>query len=358
MWIRKIEFSNFRCYKKKEFSFKPGCSIIVGDNAIGKSSIIEGVSVLGTTKSFRKAKDTDMALFGAENYYIQSIVQKDDKISEYKISVSFSDGVKKVSKNDNIFKRISDYLSCLLVVSFSSFDFQLIRGVPLERRKFLNLLNLQFEPRDALTLNEYEKILKERNFLLKNNKITNENKKLKLLEILSFQLIEKGKKIIALRKKIIDLINEIIALEYSAISGSLNDFVKIEYINNVSVNEYESVMTKSLNEDLLKGSTSRGPHKDDFIIMLNGRNISICGSQGQQRDALIALKLSVTKLMSRIKKENPVLLLDDVFSELDAERQNKIIERLDKKMQTIITTTTLSDIKQEILSTANIIELK
>ena len=154
------------------------------------------------------------------------------------------------------------------------------------------------------------------------------------------------------------MINEIIALEYSAISGSLNDFVNIEYINNVSVNEYESIMTKSLNEDLLKGSTSRGPHKDDFIIMLNGRNISICGSQGQQRDALIALKLSVTKLMSRIKRENPVLLLDDVFSELDAERQNKIIERLDKKMQTIITTTTLSDIKQEILSTANIIELK
>lgn len=358
MKVKKIELHNFRSYEKLEMVFNSGCSIIVGPNATGKSSILEALSVLGTTKSFRKAKDSDLVRFGEKSFYIQGIVENDDETSNYKVSVSFFEGFKKTTKNENTFKKISDYLNCLYVVSFSTFDFLLINGSPLDRRKFLNLLNVQIENKNSSFLNEYEKILKEKNFLLKKYKMTNRQNDLELLKILSFQLIEKGKKIITMREEIIKKINTYFDEEYKKLSGSVHDLVEIKYSCNVFADQFEVELEENLNEEIEKGVTLKGPHRDDFLIMFNGKNIAISGSQGQQRDALLALKISVAKIIFDEKKENPVLLLDDVFSELDSERQNRIIKSLDKKMQTIITTTTLSDIKKEILSTATVIELR
>ena len=358
MKVKKIELHNFRSYEKLEMAFNSGCSIIVGPNATGKSSILEALSVLGTTKSFRKAKDSDLVRFGEKSFYIQGIVENDDETSNYKVSVSFFEGFKKTTKNENTFKKISDYLNCLYVVSFSTFDFLLINGSPLDRRKFLNLLNVQTENKNSSFLNEYEKILKEKNFLLKKYKMTNRQNDLELLKILSFQLLEKGKKIITMREEIIKKINTYFDEEYKKLSGSAHDFVEIKYSCNAFADRFEEELEENLSEEIEKGVTLKGPHRDDFLIMFNGKNIAISGSQGQQRDALLALKISVAKIIFDEKKENPVLLLDDVFSELDSERQNRIIKSLDKKMQTIITTTTLSDIKKEILFTATVIELR
>lgn len=356
MLVEKLLLSNFRVYKKRELDLQKGCSIIVGPNAVGKSAILEAITVLSTARSFRKAKDDDLVNFEAEYYYIQSIVKKKDE--KIKIAVSYDKKNKVVFKNEKPLKKISDFISCLFVVNFSVFDFSLINGAPHDRRKFLNLLASQVQIENIYVLNEYEKLLKERNIILKKIKISKTKKMIDLLRVITIQLIEKGKKIISFRTQLIDSINSQINDQFLKLTSDEKSKIKIEYLPSVFVNDYEKNMEAYFDEDVDKGSTFFGPHKDDFYILLDSKKINIAGSQGQQRDALLSLKFVTVKMLEEVYGESPVLLLDDVFSELDSIRQNNIIKNIDKENQTIITTTSLSDIDKEVLSTANIIELK
>ena len=356
MLVEKLLLNNFRGYKKKELSLKKGCSIIVGPNAVGKSAILEAITVLSTARSFRKAKDDDLVNFEAEYYYIQSIVKKRNE--KLKIAVSYDKKNKAVFKNEKPLKKISDFISCLLVVNFSVFDFLLINGAPHDRRKFLNLLASQIQIENVYVLNEYEKILKDRNIILKKIKINKSQKMIDLVNVITSQLIEKGKKIISFRSQLIDVINAQINNQFLKLTSDEKLKIKIEYLPSVSIEDYEEKMKMYFDEDVDKGSTSFGPHKDDFHILLDNKKINISGSQGQQRDALLSLKFVTVKMLEDVYGESPVLLLDDVFSELDSIRQNNIIKNIEKENQTIITTTSLSDIDKDVLSTANIIELK
>ena len=336
-------------------SFNEGVTIIVGPNACGKTTVLEGIGVLGTTRSFKGAKDSDLISFGEKNYYIQSIVENEESL--YKIGVLFSNEGKRVFKNDNFLNRLSDYIDCLNVVTFSSFDFKLVIGSPMMRRNFLNLLAVQLKKGDAQVFNDYNKILKERNFLLKKSNSLLAEKDAKLLDILTTQLIDKGKKIIQIRSKTIDLLNEYLGIKFEQLVGIENSKLRIQYVPNITVSNYDSIMKENVKEDFNKGTTGFGPHKDDFVFLLNDKNLESHGSQGQQRDALVSLKLAMVHVINDEKNTWPVLLLDDVFSELDPVRQNNVLTSIDKNVQTIITTTSLSDIEERILSCAHVVKL-
>ena len=355
MKIKKIDFLNFRKHKKLEISFSPGINVVIGENACGKTSVLEGIGILSTTKSFKKAKDEDMVSFGAEYYYIQTIIEKDGLCQE--LAVSFSQDGKKLFKNKKKVNPFSEYLENLKAVIFSNFDFELVNGSPSARRKFLNLLSVQYNKKYAGVLNEYEKILKERNFLLKRSFLGIAQNDKKLLDVLTTQLIEKGKEIIKLRGSIIDTLNSLISLEFVSLIGNKENLLSLKYIPCVEVAMYEAEMSKALEIDIAKGATQIGPHRDDYCFLLNDKNLEFHGSQGQQRDALISLKLAVVKTLYKKNNDWPVLLLDDVFSELDPIRQNNILKSINDDIQTIITTTSLTDIKQHVLENINVIKL-
>ena len=338
MIIKSLELSNFRNYESLRLDFSEGTNIFYGDNAQGKTNILESLYMISTTKSHRGVKDRDLIRFGQEEAHIRSVLIKNDL--DYQVDMHLrKSGSKVIAVNGQKLKKAAGLLGLLNVVFFSPEDLSIIKNGPSERRRFIDMELCQLDSFYLYNLNNYNKIVNQRNKLLKDI-YTNYSLK-ETLDIWDSQLISYGSKIIERRVSFINQLNEIIYDIHKKLSGDREEIL-IKYEPNVLIEEFETKLKQSQEKDIKLKMTTVGPHRDDICIDVNGIDIRKFGSQGQQRTAALSLKLSEIELVKKITKDTPVLLLDDVLSELDSNRQKYLLDSIGN-IQTIITCTGLDD---------------
>ena len=345
MEIQHLKLLNFRNYEQLDIDFDSKMNIIYGDNGGGKSNIVEAIYYLALTKSFRTTEDKNVIRQGEKETKISAKVK--ERVShEYELVLN--DEGKKALINGNAYKRLSDYISKIQVIVFSPDDLKMIKESPSVRRKLLNVDISMLNNNYLKYLASYNKILKQRNAYLKTVAI-NGNSSLDYLNILTNNLIEYGLKICDYRNKFINELNELIGDMYSKITGI--EGLSIKYISSYSDESKESLLKlyeKGLERDLFLGKTNMGVHHDDITFLLPFGDLKDFGSEGQQKNAIIAYKLAEVELFKRINDNYPILILDDLFSELDKKKINNILNMLDKDMQTFITTTNVSFVKKSV----------
>lgn len=358
MYIKDINLVNFRNYDKLTLNFDKGINIIYGNNGQGKTNLLESIYVLAITKSHRSYIDNHL-IKNNKNYlkimgnvYIENIKNK--------LEIFIDDKSKNLKIDQNEIKKISDYISKMNIIIFYPDDLQLIKGSPSERRKFLNLELSQLHKDYYILLNDYQKILKMRNDYLK--KTTDFDKK--YFDIITTYLIDKAIMLYRTRYKFINKLNENITNIFYHLTG-IEQF-HIKYKNEIIFERYESqYMREKLQEEFkqlfpreLKYKTTLiGPHRDDLEFYIDNKNIKLFGSQGQQRMAVLALKLSEIEIFKKSTGRHPILLLDDVFSELDRKKKNCLLKCIEENQQVLITTTDLSNINRKLLKQAKLIEI-
>lgn len=338
MIIKSLELSNFRNYEHLNIQLSPNVTIFYGNNAQGKTNILEALYVACTTKSQKGSRDRELIRFNESEAHIRLIVD-DDSISR-RIDMHLKDkGQKGVAIDGIPIKKAAELYGLMNIISFSQDDLGIIKEGPSERRRFCDMELCQLDKLYMHNLAGYEKALEQRNNLLKQLSFNPELKD--TLDIWDDQLVSYGKYIIEKRNLFIEDINKI-AFEIHKTLTSGNEELKIGYLPNVSVEEFKDVLLSNRDKDILLKTTSIGPHRDDMVFMLNENDAKKFGSQGQQRTSALTLKLSELELVKQNKKKNPVLLLDDVLSELDRNRQTKLLENI-SGVQTVITCTGLDE---------------
>ncbi len=338
MIIKSLELENFRNYKSLNIEFDKGVNILYGDNAQGKTNILEAIYVSATTKSHKGAKDKEIINFEADEAHIKTYLDKEGL--ERRVDMHLRKSKSKGIAIDTVrLKKAAQLLGLLNVVFFSPEDLSIIKDAPAQRRRFVDMELCQLDQSYLYDLNQYNKIIAQRNKLLKD--MYNNQDLKNMLGIWDMQIITYGQKIIKRRRLFVEQLNEIIDEIHYKLSGG-KEKIKVEYAPYVSEDNFEEMLKKAREKDIKLKSTSVGPHKDDFIFIVNGIDIRTYGSQGQQRTAALSLKLSEIELVKKITGDNPVLLLDDVLSELDSNRQNHLLNNIGD-IQTIITCTGLED---------------
>ena len=358
MKLTKLDIINFRNYEKLSLEFED-VNILIGRNGVGKTNILESIYVLAITKSHRSYLDKNLIKEDKDFAKITGSVNKKCEKNTYELIISAKG--KKVSINKNILRRISDYLSNFTAILFCPDDLDLIKGSPSERRKFLNIEIGQLDNKYIATLNDYNQLIKNRNEYLKN--ITFNNYNARYLSVINNQIATKASIIYDYRYKYLKKVEENLIKMYDE---QFKLPIKIKFNNNCEIiDETDNIkekilnkLNKNLKKEIILGSTQYGPHKDDFDIILDGKNIRDYGSQGQQRLAIISLKLGEIDIFKKYVGTNPILLLDDVFSELDENKKNNLLKYINKDNQVIITTTDLNNIDKKILNNAKIIKIK
>ncbi|MBF4695432.1 DNA replication/repair protein RecF [Fusibacter ferrireducens] len=362
MKIKSIALKNFRNYNYVHLGFDEHLNIIVGDNAQGKTNLLEALYVCGFGKSFRTTKDSDLVNFNEEITSVKIDIEHDNgyqEIIEYRINQK---NRKEFLVNGVNITKISDLLGTINLVLFYPDDLKLIKESPGERRKFLNRELSHISKIYCLDIIEYNRILMQRNELLKKIFYKPEHKE--TLEIWDEQLADKGSKIIMKRMHFIERLGEISREIHGNITNHVEN-LSISYITSVkNLTNYDTIkddliagFKKNQESDIKRGFTSIGPHRDDIDIKINGINIKSFGSQGQQRTAALSLKLSEIEIIKSEVGEYPILLLDDVMSELDHKRQKDLIYTL-KNVQTIITTTDVKNLLDDYINASKLIKVK
>ena len=309
-----------------------------GDNAQGKTNILEAVYLCGTTKSHKGSKDKEMIRFDGDESHIRTIVEKNGK--DYQIDMHLRNrGAKGVAINKLPIKKASELFGILNIVFFSPEDLNIIKNGPAERRRFIDLELCQLDKIYLSDLTRYNKTLVQRNKLLKD--INYKPDLRDTLPVWDMQLLEYGKSIIKKRRQFICELNEIISEIHFNISGGKENLV-LKYEPSIDDIFFEDELIKARNKDLKLCQTTVGPHRDDMLFSIDGIDIRKYGSQGQQRTSALSLKLSEIDLVKKSINSTPVLLLDDVLSELDSNRQNYLLNSIND-IQTIITCTGLEE---------------
>jgi len=353
MILNNISLINFRNYDNLNLELCKNINILIGNNAQGKTNILESIYVLGITKSHRSIIDNNLIKNDESFCKIKGNI-KINNISR-KLEFFLSGKEKKVFINNNQVKKFTDYISKFNIIIFTPDDLELIKGSPNNRRKFLNIEIGQIDNKYLNIVNDYNKLLKNRNEFLKKLNI-NSSSELRYLEVLNEKIIEKAVYIYEKRFEFIELINSNLSNIYSDITNNGN--LSIKYIHNLNIdtfdeekiiNLFKDKFKNNLNREIILGTTLFGPHKDDFSFINSNNDMKYFGSQGQQRSAVLALKLSEIEIFKEKTKENPILLLDDIFSELDDIKKNNVIKYIKSGIQTIITTTDLNQINEELL---------
>ena len=332
MFIKEIVLENFRNYDFEKIKLNSKTNIFFGDNAQGKTNILESIFIASLGKSFRTAKDKELIKENKDTAKIQIKFIKNNR--EEKIDVEISDK-KRFLINKIPIRKLSEIIGKINVVLFTPEDIEILRNEPIRRRKFLNIMISQLRPKYVYIMSEYKKTLEQRNNYLKQIKY--ENKSPKNLIIWDEQLATLGIKIYEYRKEFIEKINKKIKIIHSKITDNKEN-IEIKYKTNINKENYLEKLEKNQNIDIQKGFTTIGVHRDDFEIEINKRNAAIYGSQGQQRSCIISLKLAEADVVYDEIEEYPVLLLDDFMSELDKKRVKGFIQNI-KNNQVLITTT-------------------
>lgn len=338
MILKSIALNHFRNYSDMFLEFDKGTNILYGDNAQGKTNILEAVYVSGTTKSHKVSKDKELIQFGQEESHIRTVVERDGL--DYQIDMHIKKHKPKgIAINKVPIKKASELFGILNIVFFSPEDLNIIKNGPSERRRFLDMELCQLDRIYLYHLTKYNKILNQRNKLLKD--INFRPELADTLSVWDMQLIEYGKKIINSRNKFIERLNQIVPDIHKKLSGNREELI-LHYEPNVKEDDMESELLKNQARDLKFGMTSIGPHRDDMCFNIQDVDIRRFGSQGQQRSCALSLKLSEIELVKQSIKETPVLVLDDVLSELDSSRQNFLLNSI-HDIQTVITCTGLDE---------------
>ena len=338
MIIKSLELENFRNYSGLCIQFDSGTNILYGDNAQGKTNILESIYLSATTKSHKGSKDKDIINFDAQEAHIRTYVIKDGL--ENRVDMHLRKNKSKgIAINGQKIKKAADLLGLLNVVFFSPEDLSIIKNGPSERRRFVDMELCQLDSFYLYNLNNYNKIVNQRNKLLKDLSF---NPNLRdTLFIWDSQLVSYGSKIIERRAAFVKQLNEIIYDIHVRLSGGKEE-LKVVYEPDILLEELENGLKNSQERDIKLKQTTVGPHRDDFSFMVGGIDIRKFGSQGQQRTAALSLKLSEIELVKKLTKDTPLLLLDDVLSELDSSRQNYLLNSIGD-IQTIITCTGLEE---------------
>ncbi len=353
MKIIDLKLLNFRNYDSLNLHFSDN-NIIYGKNGMGKTNIVEAIYVLALTKTFRSNNDKVLI---KENNNVTTIsgTIEDDINRNYQIIINNKG--KRVKIDNNIYKKISDYISKINVILFNPNDLQIIKDSPSIRRKLLNVSISELDNNYLKKLSSYNKLIKQRNSYLKTMYI-NANQSREYLDIITDKLIDLGIEIYNYRSKYIDSINKLIKDIYFKISNINN--INIEYLSDYKDLDKDKIKKKYKDyqeKDMLFGITKFGIHKDDLIFKLNNKDLKDYGSEGQQKNAIIAYKLSELRYFKEEKNIIPIFILDDLFSELDIEKINNILELLDNDVQTFITTTEIDKISNSIRNKSKIFHI-
>lgn len=339
MYIKKIKLKNFRNYEEQEINLNKNINIFYGDNAQGKTNILESIFMCATGRSFRSKKDQELIKFNKENSFIEVEYKKIDREGKIKIEI----GDKKlIFINEIRVKKLSEILGNVNVVIFSPDDINILKNGPASRRKFLDIMISQLRPLYVYNLNLFLKTLEQRNNYLRQIKF--EKKSQDLLDIWDEKLADYAQNVYNYRKEFIEkIINKINDIHKEITDGK--EEIKIKYISDfINKKQFLEVLKNSRDVDIMKGYTSKGIHRDDFVLLINDKQVNIYGSQGQHRTAILSLKMSELEIVFDEIGEYPVLLLDDFMSELDKNRINNFIKKIDD-IQVIITCTDKIDLE-------------
>lgn len=338
MVIETLELSNFRNYDTLFIELDRGINIFYGDNAQGKTNILESIYLCGTTKSHRGSKDKEMIQFQKEESHIRMSVVKKEIPCRIDMHLK-RNKAKGIAINGVPIKKASELFGIVNMVFFSPEDLNIIKDGPSERRKFIDIELCQLNKVYLSELSAYQHVLNQRNKLLKDISFSPDLKG--TLDVWDEQLVHYGERIILERRQFIEELNHIILDIHKNLTGE-KEILNISYEPNVNSENFAVLLKENREKDLKFKLTSTGPHRDDMCVTVNGIDIRKYGSQGQQRTAALSLKLSEIYLVKKRIKDTPVLLLDDVLSELDSSRQNYLLKSI-HDIQTLITCTGLDD---------------
>ena len=338
MVIKKIKVWNYRNYIEEELEFCEHTNILYGDNAQGKTNILESIYICGTTRSHQGSKDKEIIKIGEEEAHIRMHIEK--KGLEHRIDMHLKKNkAKGIAINGVPIKKSSELVGFVNLIFFSPEDLNLIKRGPSERRRFLDMELCQLDKLYLENLSRYNKVLNQRNHFLKQ--IRNEDQFKDTLSVWDEQLVYYGKKIIQARQDFINKINPFSRTIHSKITGSKEE-LDIIYEPDVPFDSFKELLEKNVEKDIYYQNTSCGPHRDDIKFTINDMDVRTYGSQGQKRTAALSLKLSEIEIVKSRINDVPVLLLDDVLSEMDRNRQNFLLDCLDG-IQTIVTCTGLEE---------------
>ena len=338
MIVKSLKLKNFRNYSLLHLDFDEATNIFYGDNAQGKTNILESIYLCGTTKSHRGTKDRDMIQFGQEESHIEVVVEKDN--APFLIDMHLKkNSPKGIAINKIPIRKASELFGIIHIVFFSPEDLNIIKNGPSERRRFIDIELAQLDKVYLNDLSNYNRIVNQRNKLLKD--IYDRNDLMETLDIWDLQLVNYGNRVMERRKLFIEQMNEIVGNVHERLTGG-KERLTILYEAGIGNNDFEEVLFKNRERDIRMKSTSVGPHRDDICFMTDEIDIRKFGSQGQQRTAALSLKLSEIELVKSEIRDTPILLLDDVLSELDKHRQNYLLDSI-RDVQTLITCTGLDD---------------
>ena len=355
MKLNTLKLINFRNYDNLNIDFNESLNIIYGNNGSGKTNLVEAIYALSLTKSFRTNNDKNLIKKGELSTKIEGIVEKEDE-NNYQVIIS-KEG-KKVKIDNDLQSHISDYISNINIVLFTSEDLKLIKDTPNTRRKLINVELSQFSNEYLKYLTLYNKILKQRNMYLKTLYL-NGNASKEYLDIITNQLVDYGMKIYEYRKQFIDDISEYISNIYENITNKsdLKLLYKSDFLNKTKEEILKSYK-RSVNSDIRNGQTREGIHHDDFDFTLNDTNLKDFGSEGEQKNAIIALKLAELELFKNKKGIIPILILDDLYSELDKVKINNILNFINEDIQTFITTTEITKLSKKLKDGSKVFKVK
>lgn len=333
MWIKEIELMNFRNYEYRKIKLNETLNVFFGENAQGKTNIIEAIFLASIGKSFRTNKEKELIKFNQERAQVEINYKKSDREGKIRIEIG---NKKNIFLNGIKLKKVSELLGNVNIVIFSPDDINILKGGPQNRRRFLDIMISQLKPNYMHLLNLYSKTIEQRNNYLRQIKF--ENKKEDLLDIWDEKLVEYGVKIYEYRKEFIEKIKKKIIEIHKEITQE-KEKIDIEYFSDANTRQNFINELKSRRKlDIIKGFTTKGIHRDDFSIYINNKEVNIYGSQGQHRTVILSLKLAELKVIYDEIGENPILLLDDFMSELDNKRRINFLKSI-KDTQVIITCT-------------------
>ena len=360
MFIRSLSLKSYRNYEELTLDTNYNVNLFVGRNAQGKTNLLEAILVLALTKSHRTSKDKELIGWEADHAQLKAMV--DRKYGPCQLELNISKQGKKAKLNGLEQKKLSDFVGALNVVMFAPEDLEIVKGGPSIRRRFLDMEIGQVQPSYLYHLQQYQKVLNQRNNFLKQMWNDRGSKQNGMLEIWNQQLVEHGVKIVKKRKQYLKKLQVWAEQIHAGITDGLEKLV-IGYMPSFGGQEEDEAvlfeqfmikLTQMHDQELRRGMMLVGPHRDDLTFFINDKEVQTYGSQGQQRTTALSLKLAEIELIHEEIGEYPVLLLDDVLSELDSYRQTQLIETFQEKVQTFITTTGIESIHTNKLQGANI----
>ncbi len=345
MFIKSLSLNNYRNYDNADIHFSEGINILYGDNAQGKTNVLEAIYMLATTKSHRGNKDREIIRFDCDESHIRAEVKKFDL--EHRIDMHLRKSKSKGVAIDMVpIRKSAELMGLVNIILFSPEDLSIIKNSPSERRRFMDMELCQLNKIYYSNLSNYNKILNQRNNFLKQ--LYYDKNQIDMLDIWDSQLVDYGIKIIKDRNNFINMLNEIILDIHKKLTSDKEELI-ISYDKDVSESSFSKEIILKRDMDLRYQSTQIGPHRDDLSFQVNGMDVRKFGSQGQQRTVALSLKLAEISLVKKIINDNPILLLDDVMSELDSTRRDALLSYINN-IQTIITCTGYDDFIKERLS--------